>query len=322
MIQAVRSSSGTCDKVHTNTTDQIDLMLRPHPLQSWSHRGNSYLGEASEVTYLRHQHYTQPASNRVLRETMSSTTTFVSNVVPRTRNTGRKLPSICPGFTAVNNNKNYRKPLTFGNCTVRCCLNVDISNKKDVEKMLHDIQTIAGDSRGIFGQSDEDRQLLEDSIKTVELSCDTKDFTAGNARKAHGRWRLLYTTLEILGNRRIRLGLATPRKKGFVTLGDVIQTVDADTGRTSNIVYFNILGGITGTFSIEAEYTVENEKQVKVKTKSAKLEPAKLNKMLGENAALLTQIFNPEGTLHTTYLDDNIRVGRDGKGRLFVVEKL
>ena len=37
------------------------------------------------------------------------------------------------------------------------------------------------------------------------------------------------------------LGLATPRKPGLVTLGEVIQTVDSEQGQTSNIVYFEVV---------------------------------------------------------------------------------
>lgn len=188
--------------------------------------------------------------------------------------------------------------------------------------MLDEIQTIAGGARGIFGHEDEDRMAIEESIRKVESTNMVENTTADNARKAHGKWRLLYTTLEILGNRRIRLGLSTPRKPGLVTLGEIVQTVDSDRKQTSNIMRFSVFGGIEGTFSIVADYEVESEKRVRVKSRSAKLEPEKLNKLLGKKVSLLTQIFNPEGTLDITYIDESVRVGRDGKGRVFVVERL
>lgn len=188
--------------------------------------------------------------------------------------------------------------------------------------MLHDIHTIAGNARGIFGHDDKDRDTIEQRIKKVESINSEEDITVDNARIAHGKWRLLYTTLEILGNRRIRLGLSTPRKPGVVTLGELFQTVNADTGQTSNIVHFKVLGGIEGTFSIVADYEVETENRVRVSSKSARLEPQELSKLLGKNLSLLTKIFNPEGTLDITYVDESVRVGRDGKGNIFVVERI
>lgn len=204
-------------------------------------------------------------------------------------------------------------------CLVQCCLKRDDG---EVAEMLHDIHTIAGNARGIFGHDDEDRDTIEQSIKKVESTNSEENITADNARVAHGKWRLLYTTLEILGNRRIRLGLSTPRKPGVVTLGEIFQTVNADTGQTSNIVHFNVLGGIEGTFSIVADYQIETENRVRVSSKTARLEPQELSKLLGKNLSLLTKIFNPEGTLDITYVDESVRIGRDGKGNVFVVERI
>ncbi len=39
------------------------------------------------------------------------------------------------------------------------------------------------------------------------------------------------------------------------------------------------------------------------------------------NYALLLSIFNPEGWLDTTYVDDRHRIGRDDKGNVFVLER-
>lgn len=187
--------------------------------------------------------------------------------------------------------------------------------------MLHDIRNIAGNACGIFGYDDKDRGTIEQRIKKVESTNNEEDIIADNERIAHGKWRLLYTTLEILGNRRIRLGLSTPRKPGVVTLGEIFQTVNADTGQTS-IVHFKVLGGIEGTFSIVADYQVETKNRVRVPSKSGRLEPQELSKLLGKNLSLLTKIFNPEGTLDITYVDESVRVGRDGKGNIFVVERI
>ncbi len=42
---------------------------------------------------------------------------------------------------------------------------------------------------------------------------------------------------------------------------------------------------------------------------------------LQANYELLLSIFNPEGWLDTTYVDDQHRIGRDDKGNVFVLER-
>ncbi len=42
---------------------------------------------------------------------------------------------------------------------------------------------------------------------------------------------------------------------------------------------------------------------------------------LQANYELLLSIFNPEGWLDTTYVDDRHRIGRDDKGNTFVLER-
>ncbi|XLS74445.1 hypothetical protein HN51_031310 [Arachis hypogaea] len=41
-----------------------------------------------------------------------------------------------------------------------------------------------------------------------------------------------------------------------------------------------------------------------------------------KNYNLLLGIFNPEGWLEITYVDDTMRIGRDNKGNIFVLEKI
>jgi hypothetical protein len=49
--------------------------------------------------------------------------------------------------------------------------------------------------------------------------------------------------------------------------------------------------------------------------------PDKLQQLFEKNYALLLSIFNPEGWLDITYVDDELRVGRDDKGNLFVLQR-
>ena len=50
--------------------------------------------------------------------------------------------------------------------------------------------------------------------------------------------------------------------------------------------------------------------------------PQQLNALFQQNYDLLLSIFNPEGWLEITYVDDVHRVGRDDKGNVFVLERV
>lgn len=49
--------------------------------------------------------------------------------------------------------------------------------------------------------------------------------------------------------------------------------------------------------------------------------PTQLQMIFKANYDLLLSIFNPEGYLDITYVDDELRVGRDDKGNLFLLER-
>lgn len=49
--------------------------------------------------------------------------------------------------------------------------------------------------------------------------------------------------------------------------------------------------------------------------------PPQLQVLFKANYDLLLSIFNPEGYLDITYVDDELRVGRDDKGNLFLLQR-
>lgn len=49
--------------------------------------------------------------------------------------------------------------------------------------------------------------------------------------------------------------------------------------------------------------------------------PGALEKLFAGNYDLLLDIFNPEGWLDISYVDDTHRVGRDDKGHVFYLER-
>jgi PAP_fibrillin len=50
-------------------------------------------------------------------------------------------------------------------------------------------------------------------------------------------------------------------------------------------------------------------------------EPSQLQDLFEQNYDLLLSIFNPAGWLDITYLDDRLRVGRDDKSNVFLLER-
>jgi hypothetical protein len=62
--------------------------------------------------------------------------------------------------------------------------------------------------------------------------------------------------------------------------------------------------------------------RVDIKFESSRLVPEQLLSLFQKNYDLLLSIFNPEGWLEITYVDDTLRVGRDDKGNIFLVERI
>ena len=50
--------------------------------------------------------------------------------------------------------------------------------------------------------------------------------------------------------------------------------------------------------------------------------PEALQRLFKQHYDLLLDIFNPEGYLDITYVDDTHRIGRDNKANLFFLERM
>lgn len=187
---------------------------------------------------------------------------------------------------------------------------------------LLDAVAAVGPDRGIFGLDSDTRASIDALAAAVEVASPVAAPIARLDDLLNGRWRLLYTTLTILGRRRSRLSLSTASKPGFVSLGELYQNVEAATGVAESVVQFRVMGRVEGAFAITASFTPQSDRRVGVAATGSSLTPPGLEKMLGENVGLLTQIFDPTGWLDVTYLDDDYRLGRDDKGHLFVLQKV
>jgi len=209
-------------------------------------------------------------------------------------------------------------PATVACVPPRCSLAIPVAERA----ALLDAIAAVGPDRGIFGVESATRSRIDALAAALEAATPTAAPVEHLSDVVDGRWRLLYTTLTILGRRRSQLSLSTAAKSGFVALGELYQNVAAADAVAENVVQFRVLGRVEGAFSMTATYTPLSGTRVGVAATGSTLEPPGLAKMLGDNVGLLAKIFDPTGWLDITYVDDAYRLGRDDKGHLFVLEKL
>ncbi|QHO15927.1 putative plastid-lipid-associated protein 7 [Arachis hypogaea] len=91
-----------------------------------------------------------------------------------------------------------------------------------------------------------------------------------------------------------------------------------------NVVEFSAkeLSLLSGQLSIEASFKIASATRVDINFERSTITPDQLMHVFRKNYNLLLGIFNPEGWLEITYVDDTIRIGRDNKGNIFVLEKI
>ncbi|MEW5302026.1 MAG: hypothetical protein WDW38_008655 [Sanguina aurantia] len=171
--------------------------------------------------------------------------------------------------------------------------------------------------RVIFGAQAAKKSSIHGLIEQLESINPLAAPTQSMDRVA-GSWRLLYSTISISGVKRTKLGL-----REFVKLGEFIQDIDPATSLAVNRVAFSVsgLGMIKGALTITASFQPVSEQRVAITFQNALLAPTQLQMIFKANYDLLLSIFNPEGYLDITYVDDELRVGRDDKGNLFLLER-
>eukprot|EP00963_Diacronema_lutheri_P012134 scaffold1639_cov331-Pavlova_lutheri.AAC.22 len=178
------------------------------------------------------------------------------------------------------------------------------------------VSEVEGTNRGIFGVKVSKAEAIEEMAKEVE-----KRGSALPGRpvdRVDGRWRVLYSTIAIMGSKRTKLGL-----RGFLQLSDIYQDIDATEKIASNRITFRApgLNGSVGALTLMASYKELSDTKVQVDLVDATLEPEQLRAIFEQNYDMLLEVFNPTGWLDITYVDEKFRIGRDDKGNLFILEK-
>ena len=130
-----------------------------------------------------------------------------------------------------------------------------------------------------------------------------------------GNWLLLFTTSqELLGIDRFPL----------YKLGNIYQCLRVAEGKIFNVAEIKGLPLLSGIVSVCANFTVVDEKRVKVNFErlvAGFIDTLQSPKKL---FAIDFQIKREDqkGWLETTYLDQDLRIGRGNEGNLFVLRKI
>ncbi|KAL0350419.1 UNVERIFIED_CONTAM: Fibrillin protein 5 [Sesamum radiatum] len=137
--------------------------------------------------------------------------------------------------------------------------------------------------------------------------------------KVAGSWKLIYSTITILGSRRTKLGL-----RDFITLGDFCQSINVAERGKVNVIKFSAKGLnlLSGQLTVDASFKIATESRVDISYNKSVITPEQLMNVFRKNYDLLLGIFNPEGWLEITYVDGSLRIGRDDKGNMFILERL
>ncbi|XP_022741181.1 probable plastid-lipid-associated protein 7, chloroplastic [Durio zibethinus] len=178
-------------------------------------------------------------------------------------------------------------------------------------------QAIKGINRGIFGVQSARKSEIEELVELLKSQNPTPD-AALHLEKVGGCWKLVYSTITILGAKRTKLGL-----RHFLTLRDIYQSIDVTQAKAINVVEFDVRGLslLNGQLTIEATFKIASKSRVDICYEKSTITPDQLRNVLWRKHDLLLSIFNPEGWLDVSYVDDTMMIGRDDKGNTFVLER-
>ncbi|CAJ1937901.1 unnamed protein product [Sphenostylis stenocarpa] len=178
-------------------------------------------------------------------------------------------------------------------------------------------QAVEGINRGIFGMPSAKKSEIESLVQQLE-SLNPTPYPTQELEMVAGCWRLVYSTISILGSKRTKLGL-----RDFISLDEFFQTIDISKGKAVNMIKFSARGLslLSGQLSIESSFKIASATRVDINFENSTITPDQLMNVFRKNYDLLLSIFNPEGWLEITYVDDWMRIGRDDKSNIFVLER-
>ena len=187
------------------------------------------------------------------------------------------------------------------------------------------LQAIAPVNRGL-NMSEDQRKAIFSAVAYLEELNPTPAPTQ-SPELLDGNWLLLFTTSqELLGIDRFP----------FYKLGNIYQCLRVTEGKIFNIAEIKGLPLLGGLVSVCANFSVVNEKRVKVnferlvagsQTLVGYQDVNSFIDTLRSPKKLLAIDFqikreDQKGWLETTYLDQDLRIGRGNEGNLFVLRRI
>ncbi|KAG7554728.1 Plastid lipid-associated protein/fibrillin conserved domain [Arabidopsis suecica] len=130
-------------------------------------------------------------------------------------------------------------------------------------------EALKGINRGIFGVTSDKKTEIEGLVKLLECRNPTPEPTE-ELDKIGGCWKLIYSTITVLGSKRTKLGL-----RDFVSLGDLLQHIDIAQGKTVHVLKFDVRGLnlLDGEFRIVASFKISSKSSVEITYESSTIKP-------------------------------------------------
>ncbi|MEB3885974.1 PAP/fibrillin family protein [Lyngbya sp. CCY1209] len=187
------------------------------------------------------------------------------------------------------------------------------------------LEAIAGKNRGLLASPAEKTAILSAIAQLEDYNPTPRPVEA--AELLDGNWRLLYTSSdELLGIDRVPV----------YNLGQVYQCIRAKEGKIYNIAEVTGIPYLEGMVSVVARFEAVSERRVQVKFNRFVVglqrligyqSPNQLIDAIASGQKFLAVDFSiaerdQQGWLETTYLDEDMRIGRGNVGSVFVLTKV
>ena len=186
------------------------------------------------------------------------------------------------------------------------------------------LEAIAGKNRGLLANEIDNARVLSAIQQLEDTNPTLKPLEAKDL--LNGDWRLLYTTSKgILGLDRFPL----------FKLGQIYQCIRVSEAKVYNIAEIIGLPMLEGLVSVAASFDPVSDRRVNVVFERSIVglqrflsyrTPAKLIQQIESGKKFLPIDFkidagDQKGWLETTYLDEDMRIGRGNEGNVFVLTK-
>jgi hypothetical protein len=186
------------------------------------------------------------------------------------------------------------------------------------------LEAIAGKNRGLLANEIDNARVLSAIQQLEDINPTNKPLEAKEL--LNGDWRLLYTTSKgILGLDRFPL----------IKLGQIYQCIRVSEAKVYNIAEILGLPMLEGLVSVAASFDPVSDRRINVIFERSIIglqrllsykTPAKMIQQIESGKKFLPIDFKidrgeQKGWLETTYLDQDMRIGRGNEGNVFVLTK-